>query len=248
MKAHILAIALGFELLTTQPVTPECIAPSTPVEVPILLYHHVAPSDGTVQLTVSPEMFETQMLILHQKGYTPITPRELSEAIRCGIPLPDLAVVITFDDGHVDNYEYAYPIMDELGFRGAMYVVANRTATDGFLDVEQLKEMLSEGWEIGSHSVSHPDLTTISAERLREELLNSRSRLEADLGIEIQSFAYPFGSFTPEMVKKVIEYGYSNAMGIGTLSKHSQGNLFYLSRHAVDGRAGLDAFEGFLEG
>jgi peptidoglycan/xylan/chitin deacetylase (PgdA/CDA1 family) len=216
--------------------------------VPILLYHHVAPTDDTVQLTVSPEMFEAQMSILHQKGYTSITPKELNEAIRCGAPLPDRAVVITFDDGHVDNYEYAYPIMEDLGFRGAMYVVANRTATYGFLGVEQLKEMIGQGWEIGSHSLSHPDLTTLSGERLREELLNSKMLLEAELGIEVQSFAYPFGSFTPEMVKKVIGYGYTNAMGLGTLSAHSQGNLFYLSRHAVNGRAGLDVFEAFLDG
>ena len=114
--------------------------------------------------------------------------------------------------------------------------------------VEQLKEMSRQGWEIGSHSMSHPDLAVLSGEQLREELLNSKILLEAELGVEVQSFAYPFGSFTPEIVNKVVEYGYTNAMGLGKLSAHSQGNLFYLSRNAVDGRAGLEAFEALLEG
>jgi peptidoglycan/xylan/chitin deacetylase (PgdA/CDA1 family) len=125
--------------------------------------------------------------------------------------------------------------------------VANRTASPGFLSVQQLQEMVDAGWEIGSHSMTHPDLTRLDAEELPAELLASRLMLEEMLGIEIESFAYPYGSSSTEIARKVDNYGYANAMGLGNLTSHWKSNLFFLSRHAVDGRVSLDCFTALLD-
>jgi peptidoglycan/xylan/chitin deacetylase (PgdA/CDA1 family) len=246
MLNQLLAVVLSAGMLSLQDVRLTCVPPSNSVELPILLYHHVAPTDNPSALTVSPQAFEQQMQALVDLGFQAITPRQLSEALCCGLPLPERAVVITFDDGHADNFSYAFPVMRKHGLPGAMYVVANRTASPGFLTLEQLGEMVDAGWEIGSHTMSHPDLVSLGPEEMRSELYDSRLFLEDSLGITIDSLAYPYGSFSPEMVQKVRGYGYSNAMGLGTLTSHSKGTLYYLGRRAVDGQADLDAFLALL--
>ena len=247
MLTKLLSVVIGLELLSTYIAKPECKPATEPLNVPILLYHHVAPTDGTDLYTVSPEMFAEQMQTLIQSGFEAITPHQLTAALQCGAPLPQRPVVITFDDGNADNYEFAFPIMRRLRLKGTIYVVANRTASPGFLSVQQLHEMVDAGWEIGSHSMTHPDLTGIDAEELPAELLASRLMLEETLGIAIESFAYPYGSSSNEIASKVDNYGYTNAMGLGNLTSHWKGNLFYLSRHAVDGRVSLDCFSALLD-
>ena len=247
MLSQFLSVFIGLRMLSMQTVSHECVPLALPVEVSILLYHHVAPSDGTDLFTVSPDMFAAQMQTLVDLGFEAITPRQLTDALQCGVPLPEQAVIITFDDGNVDNYDYAFPIMKNLELPGAMYVVANRTVSPGYLSVEHLQAMIEAGWEIGSHTMTHPDLVNIDPEDLRFELYESRLKLEVALDVKVDSLAYPFGSFSSEIAHKVASYGYSNAMGLGTLTSHWKGNLFYLSRQAVDGREGLDGFITLLD-
>jgi peptidoglycan/xylan/chitin deacetylase (PgdA/CDA1 family) len=247
MLSQTLSIFIGLGMLSMQTIRQECIPLTVPVEIPILLYHHVAPTDGTDLFTVSPELFREQMHTLVDLGFEAITPQQLTDALQCGVPLPERAVVITFDDGNVDNYDYAFPIMKNLELPGAVYVVANRTASPGYLSVEQLREMIEAGWEIGSHTMTHPDLVGLNAEDMSSELLSSRLMLEVALDVEIKTFAYPYGSSSQTIARKVASYGYNNAMGLGTMTSHWRGNLFYLSRHAVDGREGLDGFIALID-
>jgi peptidoglycan/xylan/chitin deacetylase (PgdA/CDA1 family) len=247
MLPKLVSVLIGLELLLPHKATSECIPLTTPVNIPILLYHHVAPTDGTDLYTVSPEKFKDQMQTLIDLDFVAITPRQMTDALQCGVPLPDQAVIITFDDGNADNYDYAFQTMKQFGIPGAMYVVANRTASPDYLSVKQLQELIEAGWEIGSHSMTHPDLLSLDSEDLRTELLNSRLMLETTLGAKIESFAYPYGSSSPEIARKVGSLGYNNAMGLGNLTSHWRSNLYYLSRHAVDGRGSMDGFIALLD-
>jgi peptidoglycan/xylan/chitin deacetylase (PgdA/CDA1 family) len=246
MFAKLITLLIGVGAAVTSASSQECIPSIEPVQVPILLYHHVAPSDGSDRFTVSPDDFEDQMQMLFELGYETITPSQLVASIQCSNPIPEKSVLITFDDGHADVYQYAFPIMEQHGFFGAMYVVANRTQAPGFLSVDQLREMIESGWEIGSHTITHPDLAELSTQDLHEELKNSRLTLEDLLEVEIVSLAYPFGSFSPQVAREAVKAGYTNAMGLGILNTHGMETRYYLSRREVAGQVDLTMFMALL--
>jgi hypothetical protein len=113
------------------------------VVVPILLYHWIAvsPTDGpnyTSPYYVKPEVFDEQMKLLHDWGYQTITIDMLLSAINEGAELPPRPMLITFDDGHLNNYTAAFPIMQKYGFTGILYIVGNYIGIDDYLNVDQI--------------------------------------------------------------------------------------------------------------
>jgi peptidoglycan/xylan/chitin deacetylase (PgdA/CDA1 family) len=218
------------------------------VNVPILLYHRILPDPKSLLYSVEIQAFADQMESLVQLGYQSIWVSQLREAIVNGAELPPKPVILTFDDGNLDNYENAFPIMRSRGLFGTAYIVANRLGSKGYLSIPQIKEMMAAGWEIGSHSMTHADLTVIPSSQLREEILGSRMRLETALDIPIHSFAYPYGSVNPQIAVKVSRYGYFTGMGLGKFSTHSSGSLFYLDRLEIRGTMSLEDFQTLLEG
>ncbi len=215
------------------------------VVAPILLYHHIADVGNSNRYYVSVENFRQQMLSLKQAGYTSITPATLVEALVYGAELPPKPVVITFDDGNLDVYTFAFPIMRELGYIGAFYIVGDRLAAEGDVGTGELAELVAAGWEIGSHGMSHADLT-LDHTILRTEILQSRLLLEEQLGIPVRTLAYPFGMADAFVVDQTEDYGYSAGMGLGTFNTHTLGARFYLSRREVRYEYDLTAFMDLL--
>lgn len=216
------------------------------ITAPILLYHHIGKDgENNNRYFVAPDVFEKQMQVLRDKGYTAITIRTLVNTLIYGGDMPERPVVITFDDGNEDIYTTAFPIMQRYGFVGTFYIVANRVGASTFVNADQLKEMVAAGWEIGSHSYSHIDLT-INHDTIWHEMANSRIQLEQKLGVTIKSFAYPFGKTDPTVTQKVQDYGYNNAVGLGIYVEHSWGSLYYLSREEVRASYDMDAFAALL--
>lgn len=216
------------------------------VTVPILLYHSVSdenPEDN--RYAVSMADFKDQMERLRYWGYSTVTIKQLVDHINKGSDLPRRPVVISFDDGYLDVYENAFPIMERYGFTGTVYIVANRLESVGFLQVEQLKELIDNGWDVGSHSMTHTELTQNHA-LVRQEILQSRLDLENALGIKIFSFAYPFGSLDWYISYKVYDYGYRAGVAVGNLVTHSSGTIYNLSRREIQGDADLGAFADLL--
>jgi len=208
--------------------------PPGEVTVPILLYYHIADSDPVSRFYVSPENFRSQMAYLRDQDYTSITISELVLVLINGGELPARPVLISFDDGDESIYLEAFPIMQEMGFVGVVYLTGNRLYSDGFLSPEQLADMIAGGWQVGSQGITHTDLTT-QHENLRHELLQSRLDLEAALGVRVTTFAYPFGTMDGTIANKLQEFGYYSAVGLGQLSNHTWGSLYYLNRIEVQG-------------
>ena len=230
----------------TPTVTPTWVwNPAGEVIVPILLYHHVSDVENLNRYYVSPTDFRAQMESLKDWGYTAIPMSLLVEALISGAELPQRPIVITFDDGDLSVYENAFPIMQELGFVGVLYIVSNRLKSEGFVNAEQLGEMIAVGWEVGSHSLSHADLT-LDHDLVRSEVLQSRLDLNETLGITVTTFAYPFGTMDPYVATKVQNYGYRAAAGLGKSWKHTWSTLYYLSRIEIHGDFDLDDFTARL--
>jgi peptidoglycan/xylan/chitin deacetylase (PgdA/CDA1 family) len=215
------------------------------VVAPILLYHHIADVTPTNRYYVSPANFHEQMKALKDWGFTTITPSYLRQVLVNGGDLPDRPVIISFDDGDMDVYDNAYPIMLEYGFIGAFYIVSSRLGADGYVGIDQLKDMVSKGWEIGSHTINHIDLTQ-NHDYVRDEMLQSRLDIEDALSVTVTSIAYPYGLVDEYVATKAQEYGYFTGMGLGILTEHTWGTLYYLNRREVHGDMDLDKFAGLL--
>ena len=179
--------------------------------VPIMMYHHVADVSPKRSDTVSPERFHWHMTYLKKHHFNVLPLRTLVQIIKQGKPLPRKSVVITFDDGSEDNFQYAFPVLKKYGFPATIFVISDVVNTKGFLTTEQMKEMYAQGIDIGSHTRSHPYLPDVSSERRREEIFGSKARLEQETGIKVSSFAYPSGGFDEEIKKLAKEAGYDSA-------------------------------------
>lgn len=214
--------------------------------VPILLYHRIDVSSIESQYYVSPEKFEEQMKLLHDWGYTTITTELLVQAITEGANLPQRPIILTFDDGHLNNYTIAYPIMKKYGFSGAIYIVGEYMGTPDYMNADQIKEMAQDGWEVGSHSMNHFDLTSLNTQQKQYEIVESRKFLETELGLPIQTFSYPFGIKDQTVINLAHSAGYIAAMGTGYTYNQGTSNLLALQRRGVNGTRDLNAFASVL--
>jgi len=216
------------------------------VEVPILLYHHVVDGLSEGRFQVSAMDFRQQMAYLRAQGYQAIPLSRLVDVLLHGGTLPEQAVVVTFDDGYADVYTQAFSILQEMGMTGTVFVVAGRLDYKGFLTSEQVVTLHRAGWDVGSHTMTHLDLTQ-HHDRVREEVLDSRLRLGNLLGEPIRLFAYPFALSDPYVQRRVYDLGYYAAVGVGTTNRHGPGNLYYLSRREVRGDMTMEEFIGLLK-
>ena len=187
------------------------------VEVPILVYHHVRQSVPTGsraerRLTVTAEIFDHQMKYLQDNGYHVITFATLVGHLAKISVLPEKPVVISFDDGWEDQFVYAVPLLEKYHYAATFFIVTNFVGSSGFLSWSQLRKILAEGMEIGSHSRSHPRLDKINnPDSLWDQISTSKQILESQLGAPVDEFAYPYGSYNAATASVVRLAGYKIA-------------------------------------
>jgi peptidoglycan/xylan/chitin deacetylase (PgdA/CDA1 family) len=226
-------------------------APARTIELPILTYHRIDALEPnlpptTRRLTVAPEDFRRQMRWLVRRGFTTVTQRQLLAALRGERPLPRKPVMITFDDGYRDVFANALPILESLGLRATAYVITDRISNGdpSFLTWDRLRALQARGVEIGSHTATHADLTTMTDQRALDELLRSRRALEEKLGHPVPWLAYPFGAHDARVVKLARRAGYALAVTTVHGVQHDASRPLELRRLRVldsTGVAGLAA-------
>lgn len=217
------------------------------VSVPVLMYHNISSQGSTAYITRVGD-FRAQMKYLHDNGYQTISVTQVANAIREGGVLPEKAVVLTFDDGYEGVYENAFPITQEYGFTGTVYIITStleKNKSYGYMKPEQYQELAEAGWEIGSHTINHANLKTI-ATGFVDEVKGSKETLEEVLGIEVRTFSYPFAASNDWIAREVKKYGYESAVGVGTLNTHTQKGLYFLSRREVPRGISLKEFQALL--
>lgn len=117
---------------------------------------------------------------------------------------PEAIVTFCFDDGYKSVME-ANGILQKYDYAGTVFVITSEIGKNGYLSLEDLKKLSQEGWEIGSHTFNHLDLTKLSAEDLKTELQGSKQWLEKQ-GFKIYSLAYPYGEYNKEVTKIAKKY------------------------------------------
>jgi peptidoglycan/xylan/chitin deacetylase (PgdA/CDA1 family) len=217
--------------------------------VPILMYHYVGglPVDADayrVDLTVLPEQFEAQLAYLQRAGYTGISLADLVRHLATGSPLPPKPIVLTFDDGYVDNYLYAFPLLRQYGSTGTFFVVTGflDEARGGYMTWEQARVMQEHGMDVQPHTVNHTDLELAPTESMRQEIAASQQAIEEHLGKPARLFAYPFGRYDAQIISALRSAGFWAAVTTVAGAEHSSGDLFELSRVRIHGADSLDSF------
>ena len=194
----------------------------------ILGYHGIgsAPArEDVFRLLVSPTQFELHLRLLSDAGFRFVTVAELAERLADGPPPPGLAA-ISFDDGMRDNHRTALPILKRFGIRATVYVVpgllgghspwiAGGPAAE-ILNQAEIRTLADEGWEIGAHTMTHPDMTRLDYDECLSEVRDSCEALERLTGQKILTFAYPFGYYGPTALAAVRAAGLSAAVTIGS--------------------------------
>lgn len=195
----------------------------------LILGYHAVSEDWSSDISVTPAALEKQLIHLVRQGYCGMC---FHEAVIK--PPAAKTVVVTFDDAYRSVLELALPILDRLGLPGTIFV-PTRFASGGLLaswpgvDLHlggshahelavmswgELRGLASHGWEIGSHTRSHPQLTQLDDQELLEELAGSREDCEHGLGLPCLSVAFPYGDTDARVVAATRAAGYTAAAGL----------------------------------
>ncbi len=166
-----------------------------------LRYHTVEPNDSARLskeerfYNVTPDMFRQQMSYLKASGFETLTLSELINIER-EKDLPGKPVVLTFDDGHISHHSTVLPILKEMRYRGAFFIVVDEVSGRNRMGWSWIKELKDKGMDIGSHSLHHKTLDKASYQSLIFELKASKLALEEELESEVIAFSVPTGMYS----------------------------------------------------
>lgn len=212
-------------------------------KAPVLMYHAVSDDCwGIDELFVSPEYMEQQLQYLNDNGFTTIFFSDLEHIDEIEKP-----VILTFDDGYDDNYDYLFPLLQKYNCKATVFVIAANIGCEHMLTEEQVREMSDSGLvDIQSHSMTHPNMDRINHDRTVYELEQSQLVLLRLTGKLPYVFCYPMGySATPTRVTAADYYEYGILMGGGLFV--TGGDTFRVPRFYVSRRTGMSSFAKMVE-
>lgn len=219
----------------------------------VLMYHSVAVNDSFS--AVAPAMFLKQMKYLAEHGFHVVSLSDLNRYLESG-GLPEKTVAITFDDGCMDNYSAAFPILKKFGLPAAIFL--STSLINGYTDSrsgekimmltdQEIKEMIAGGLiTIASHCHNHKKLANLSGEEVEYELAESKKIIKETFGYEADFLAYPFGSFN-QAVKLAAQKYYRLAFSVNPGTIGSRSDRFELKRNAIDSRTGFYQFKKIIK-
>jgi len=232
--------------------------------VPALLYHHFAPKtqqSEDQQHNYDPvyfcydTAFDEQMNYLHREGYRTISLNDFTAFQDGKQPLPDKPIIITFDDGFMSNYLYAFPVLKKYDLTATIFTTVDPNCRnfrkyagiDSPLTQEQIKEMSDYGIAIESHSMTHPYLSRLKPEVARWELEESKSRLQDILGKPVHYLAIPSGAYDRAVKRLVKKAGYRAAFCMLKGTNNKDTDPFALRRLVIGRDFTLEDFSRILQ-
>jgi peptidoglycan/xylan/chitin deacetylase (PgdA/CDA1 family) len=182
--------------------------------VPILMYHVIGdPRAGAPypDLFVRPTDFASQMRWLDRHGYQAVTLRAVWDHWHHGGALPEKPVVVSFDDGYRSVAQAAFRSLSAHGWPGVLNLTVKNLRVAGGLSPRQVRRLIAAGWELDSHTLTHPSLPSLGARELQREVAGSRKALRQQFGVPVDFFCYPAGRFDARVLAAVRRAGYLGA-------------------------------------
>lgn len=205
---------------------------------PIFSFHHISSAPAGVSkniasLYVEPYQLEKILVDLNTHNYKTVFVSEIAELLVRGDMPPENWVAITFDDGNIDFYNNALPLLKKYNIKATLYIMTGIRGVN-YVNEEQIKEIDESGLvEIGSHTVYHPNLVKISETRVREELSVSKDYLEKLLDKEVSGICYPFGDYNERVKNLAREAGYKYGVSYNHRPQNDITDLFEMNRAGV---------------
>lgn len=235
----------------SKPAQPAFVVPQSAgrsVNVPILTYHYIGNNPNPLDkardnLSVPPDKFDAQLDHLSKAGYHPITFDTMYAALKGQTGLPSKPIILTFDDGYIDFYVTAFPILKKYGFHAVSFIPTGLMNQGYYMSWSQIKEIDASGLvSFQAHSVNHLNLASLSQDKLVYQLSQSKKTLEGELGKPVNFMAYPYGisdEFVWENAKKA---GYLGSVGTYYGTLESEGNIMDMPRIKIAGGWSADDF------
>jgi peptidoglycan/xylan/chitin deacetylase (PgdA/CDA1 family) len=209
--------------------------------VPILMYHVLSAPPANApypELYVRPADFGAEVAWLVGHGYQAVTLQRVFDSWRGTAALPARPIVLSFDDGYLSDVKTALPVLKAQRWPGVLDLeVANLKPVWGIRPLG-VRKLIAAGWEIDDHTLTHPDLTTVDALRLRDEVDGSRAAIRKRFHVPVNFFCYPAGRYDAAVIAAVQRAGFLGATTTNYgLAK--PGELYTLARVRVDGSDGV---------
>jgi peptidoglycan/xylan/chitin deacetylase (PgdA/CDA1 family) len=205
--------------------------------VPVLMYHVIAPAPPGATyagLWVSPTDLRAQVAALAKAGFHGVTLDAVLDGWAGKNTLPPHPIVLSFDDGYLSQGQEAGAILRAQGWPGVLNLALHNLDTPGGLSASRVKTMISDGWEIDAHSLTHPDLTTLDATALRREIAGSRTAIQQRFGVPVNAFCYPAGRSDATVEAAVQAAGYRAATTVEQGVARASADRYALPRIRVD--------------
>jgi len=173
--------------------------------LPVLTFHAI--DEGHEPICFSPQRFLDRVVRLQAAGYRSLGLSDVAGCLRRGDPLPGRCLAVTFDDGYRSVYDVAFAALQRCGWTATVFLAvgdgpARRSSQRlpslggrAMLSWSEIRDMHRAGFTFGAHTLTHPDLSRLPAERAEAEILGSKAVIEDALGAEITCFAYPYGRY-----------------------------------------------------
>lgn len=161
-------------------------------------------------------------------------------------------VAITFDDGFESDVTQALPLLQQHGAVATFFITPGFIGQTGYLNWEQVRQLASAGMAVGSHSLTHACLSTLTEDQLREELVGSRHRLEDALGVPVTLLSLPGGFYNRRVLAAAWEAGYTlvgtSDWGVDPLTNPHNHERRVVRRNGIDLRTSWDTIDSLLQG
>ena len=213
--------------------------------VPILVYHALGtppPTEAYPGLYVTQGEFREEMAWLEAGGYQGVTLDEVERAWFQGGTLPAKPIVITFDNGYPEQVRFAPSVLDQYGWPGVLFEITKEHLTPPYI-----RPIIAKGWEVDSHSATHPDLTQLSGADLAFEVAGSRRFLQRTYRVPSDNFCYPSSVYDDSTITAVREAGYTGAV-TEEPGYASRDRPYELNRYEIEGGQGVDGLAADLRG
>lgn len=220
---------------------------------PVLMYHGVGPAQAgwPKSLLMEPELFEAHLKYLKEQGYTIVSVEQLAHRLEKNESV-DKYVALSFDDGYKNNHDIVLPLLKKYDAKGSFFVINNKLGHPDHMSEADIKEMIANGMELGSHTYSHNPLAKIDPKYLVWEFDTSRYWLKKKFdGYIVRTLAYPNGSYNARVIVDARKYGFYRALtghiGLNTAETYKQAPMEMYRVTVADDGNGLEGFKKRLE-